>query len=384
MRKQQAGSACSDFLQTILKAHEEARDRHPNGKEGFNAFQRIVTILGPDWDWTYEPGHWLKFRLSRAHEPGYSWISHFARELEVVARIPGAHQVISRLDNMPSYPGAWGEFDAALKLSLSGFECKFVQTNSQPTPDLFASREGRTLEVEVTSTNPSPKKGLALSGFHAVEWTAFTHRCVARGLFSRVPKREEIELVERRVLQACEEARQKNGVVKVNIRGLMTYFVAPLDRVDEIPESWRQTIVMRGIRKVSKTERLAGIIGNKCGPQLSRAKSALLLIYDLDTLRGLGSERERPEDYDDSEIQLALGGFANVAGAILIQPFVSVLDLEPKNVVTKWRRLIEHSLPDFEAERCTIWSNPMSDDPAVLDTIVDCIVNFPSTIQSAF
>ena len=376
--------SASDVWETILRSHRETYSRYPNGSEGLEALQRIRDLLGPDWDPRYEPGIWLKYRLWRSNEPGYSWLCDFAKKLEILLGIPGANRVIQRLSNGRHYQGAWSELDFALKLSLSGFDCKFVQTTSSPTPDLVANRKGTTLEVEVTSMSPLPTRGLAFSGMHTVEWTSFTHSAVARGLFSRVPKPRELELIEEKVKLACEEANNKNGVVKLNIRGLMTYYIAPKDLLDQIPERWRQSILMKGVRRLSATERLVRIIDKKSGPQLEKAKTALIAIYDELNLRGFQREETGTNTYDNSRIELSLGGFPNVVGAVLVQPFISVIELEPKNIVIEGRRLIEHSLPDFEAERCTIWNNPMSDNTSALTSAIDCLVSFPSAIRSLF
>jgi hypothetical protein len=196
-----------------------------------------------------------------------------------------------------------------------------------------------------------------------------------------VPKPREIDVIEEKVRIACEEANQKRCVVKLNIRGLMTYYIAPKDLLDEIPGPWRQIILLKGFRRISPTERLVRIIDQKSGPQLAKAKAALISIYDGFNLKGYQLEEADPDTYDDSQIELSLGGFPNVAGAVLVQQYLSVVEVAPKNTVSEERRFIEHSLPDFEAERCIIWNNPMSDDPSILSIIVDCLEDFPSAIR---
>jgi hypothetical protein len=61
---------------TLLQFHQSAHSKSPNGKAGLTAVHKIHEFFGPDWDCTFESGHYLKHRLWTANEPSYGWLVH--------------------------------------------------------------------------------------------------------------------------------------------------------------------------------------------------------------------------------------------------------------------------------------------------------------------
>ncbi len=367
---------------TLLQFHQRAYSKSPNGEAGLAAVRKVHELFGPDWNCTYEPQHYLKHRLWTANEPSYGWLVHFAQKLEFLSTIPGSGDIISRLDNRASYWAAWSELDFTLKLALGGFDCRFIPTSrASPTPDLLATRDQLTLIAEITSMNPMPREGLSFGIFMAVEMAALRQRATVRGFFSRVPSELELDQIEDKVREASKEANEKKRPIKVNMHGLMTVFVAPRDLVSEIPARWRDGFSMKGFHRVPLADRLARTIREKVKAQLGESKTALVAIYDQLSFEKLFGPREEEKFFEDPAIELLLGTYPNLLGAVLIQPLVSVLELETKRTVAEEGILLEHSLPDFEAERCVVWRNLLSDDSSSLNLLVDCLENFPARLR---
>ena len=93
-----------------------------------------------------------------------------------------------------------------------------------------------------------------------------------------------------------------------------------------------------------------------------------------------------------SEIELSVGVFSNLAGVILVCPFMMVTSLmteeqrpAPTTKETRENRtLVEYLLPDGEAEICTIWRHPMGKHRAVIEHVVQCLEDFPRNLKSCY
>lgn len=378
-------SSTLDYWNALLDFHQNAQGNSPNGAEGLDAIRRIHVLLGPTWNCSYVPGHYLKHHLWAAHQLANDWLIQFARKLEILATIPGSQAIFHRLESRASYWGAWSELDFALKLSLGGFQCRFIPTTRKdPTPDLHATRGEVDLVVEITTMDPRPSQGLAFAAMHAMQWSAFQKKCTARGHISRIPSVKDIDQIERTVTGACEEANKTQGLVRVDLPELMTCFIAPWDHESEIPEEWRHMITAKGSRKLSMVERLSKLVSKKSKHQLTNARTGLVVIYDqLHFMDAHGPMEREAESEETGAIGDLLATFSQVLGTVLIRPFASVRDRNTNNEEYGDTYILERSLPGSEGERLAVWRNPVSPEDCTFDLIMDCLRDYPPNLRAS-
>jgi hypothetical protein len=382
----------NDYWDQVLQFHEKASRDIPNGDAGLSAIKTIRQILGSKWK-PPKPGIWAEYRHGMgmhsrfwvAYEPNYTWLIHFAQKLEALTHIPGHEHVIDRLGISEQYAAVLGEMDFGLKVSLSGISCSYEFRRAHPTPDLVAIAGNEKVDIEITSVN-RPYEDTA--GMDALSWVSIATiqaKCVSGGIWGHVPTRPEFDRVKKRVLAGIEEATAERKLVEVNEPGVLLCNIVPEDLVNQTPSPWPWgNFVMRTRSSVSKKDRLARKIGEKAKHQLSRGNPSVLVIHDR-----FSSPEEARAFLNEKEIELSIGAFSNLAGVILVCPFNTFYGAVPQlptpKVVTKDNRtLVEYSLPDYEAEICTIWSHPWKRHVSVVEALVRCLVAFPRNVAELY
>ena len=359
----------SGFWQRITKFHDSGVAlADPSGQRGLEAIYFLLDTLGRDWE--PDGGHPLRNKLSISSEPNYQWLVHFMVKLRELAQISGNEQVVSRLRNSKSYPGALSEMEFALRLRLGGQPCRFSPIGTQPLPDLVATLEDKEVDIEVTSLNPPREDAFWIEAIGTVQMRATQAHCVAGGLWSRVPAESELKTAAEKAQEAVDQATTEHKMINLNIPGLLTCYIAPDDLASEIPSEWRGSFVMRTKAPVPKKDRLANKIEQKAKRQLSRRKPSLLVIYDR-----FSSPDEMERLFDEKELELTVGSFTNLAGVILVYPFSS-WDARPMSRKDKkGRTYLEYPVANGESERCVIWKNIMVDHQPVIEPVISCLTN---------
>jgi len=320
-----------------------------------------------------------------AYAPNYRWLIHFARKLEAVTRIPGYEHVIDRLGISEQYAAVLGEMDFGLKVSLSGISCNYDFRRGQPTPDLVAIVGNEKVDIEISSMNRSYEDTAGMDSLSWVSMAAIQAKCISGGIWGKVPTKAEFENIKKKVLAGIEEAKTRRKLVEVNEPGVLLCNIIPEDLVNQTPSPWPWgSFAMRTRSSVSKKDRLARKISEKAKRQLSRGNPSVLVVHDR-----FSSPDEARAFLNDKEIELSIGAFSNLAGVILVCPFNTfygaVQHSALPQVVTKENRtLVEYSLPDYEAEICTIWSHPWKRHVPVVEALVRCLTNFPRNLVELY
>ncbi len=133
-----------------------------------------------------------------------------------------------------------------------------------------------------------------------------------------LPAEKELDEIESKVRDASREAGERRRSIIVNVRGLMTIYVVPWDMVSDVPERWRQGVLVRWLRTASLAERLEREISQKATSQLRSSKTALVAIYDQLSFAELFSEKREIDLPKDSEVEPLLATFPNPMGAVLV------------------------------------------------------------------
>ena len=381
------------YWERIVEIHETKGKDRPSGPAGLAAIQTIRRILGSRW----QPGgfgtpySWpqqLESRLSVIYEPNYKWLIHFAKKLEALEGIPGYENVLGQLGIPDRYPSALMELDFGLKLKLAGIPCKYDFQRGTPTPDLVAEIDGKEVDIEVTSLARPTDDTAGMEAMSALISIAIQGKCVAGGIWAKAPSRPELERIKKKAHAAVNEAKTERKLVEFNEPGVLSCVVCPEDMPAQVQQPpWNLgSFVMRTMQRLPKKDRLARTIEKKGKEQLSRGRPSLLVVYDRfsnpDEARGFVNEKE---------IELSVGAFSNLAGVILLCPFMvtSLMAEEQRPAPTRKetkenRTLVEYMLPDGEAEICTVWRHPMGKHRALVDRVLQCLQDFTKDLNSLY
>jgi len=225
-----------------------------------------------------------------------------------------------------------------------------------------------------------------MEAMSAVNTIAIRGKCQAGGIWAKAPNRKELERIKKNMEAAVNEAKTELKLVELNEPGVFTCIVGPEDMAAQVQQSsWKLgSFVMRTPPRLPKTDRLARTIENKAKRQLMRGRPSILVVYDR-----FSSPDEARGFLNEKEIELSVGAFSNLAGVILVCPFmVTGLMAEqerPARIEKKTkenRTLVEYMLPDEEAEICIIWRHLLGKHGAVIERVLRCIEDFPRNLNS--
>jgi len=381
------------YWDRIVEIHKAKGKDRPSGEPGLAAIQTVRRILGSRWrpggfGTPYSWPQQLESRLSVIYEPNYKWLIHFAKKLEALEEIPGYESVLDQFGLPDRYPSALMEMDFGLKLKLASISCKYDFQRGTPTPDLVAQIDGKVVDIEVTSLARPTDDTAGMEAMSALITIAIQGKCVAGGIWAKAPSRVELERIRKKAHAAVNEAKTERKLVEFNEPGVLSCIVCPEDMATQVQQPpWNLgSFVMRTPQRLPKKDRLARTIERKGKEQLSRERPSILVVYDRfsnpDEARGFVNEKE---------IELSVGAFSNLAGVILVCPFMvtSLMAEEqrpsPTRKETKENRtLVEYMLPDGEAEICTVWRHPMGKHAAVIERVLQGLEGFPRNLSSLF
>ncbi len=380
------------YWDRIIEFHEKMEKKFPSGRAGLEAIQTIRRVLGSRWEpsrpgiaSSFGPGQALESRFWVGYEPNYRWLIHFAAKLEALLRISGHEFVLEQFSSPALFTTALMEMDFGLKVSLSGIQCKYDLQRSRPTPDLVAVVNGDEVDIEITSLNRPYEDTAGIAALSSVPMIAIQAKCQAGGIWARIPSKKELDSIKKKVQAAVVEATAKRRLVEINEPGVLSCFIAPEDMAAQTQAPWQWgSFVMRTRSRLPKKDRLARTIEEKARGQLSRGRPSILVVYDL------FSRPEEARDFlNEKEIELTVGAFSNLAGVILVCPFVTAfmigLEWISQGEETRENRtLVEYALPDNEAEICTIWRHLMGKHRPVIETITQCLVDFPKSLEKLY
>lgn len=365
------------FWEFTVRFHESASKGDPNRELGLVAIRSIRDMFGSDW--TPDGRHPLRNKLSISSQDNYEWMIHFSQKLSELSKIPGYEHVLSHLRNSETYASALSETDIALRLRLAGHSPRFAFEISERRPDLVAEIRGQSVDIEITSINQPYEDTAGFEALSIANFIAIQRGCRAGGLWSRPPRPEEFEMVKVKVNEAVTQAMAEHTLIRLNIPGLLTCYVAPEDLTSEIPQQWRGSFVMRTAAVKPKKDRIASKIQEKMKGQLSGVTPSVLVIYDR-----FSTPDEMLEFFNEKELELVVGGFENLAGVILVYPFSAWDPPPPRREDKDGRVFIEYSLMDGESERCVIWKNIILDHRSVVEPIIDCLLSSPANLTKLF
>ena len=206
-----------DLMETLHTRHAE---EFPETQASVDAIRRIRSILEPHWRIPRFNSYPLAYILCVAPHP--KELTHLAKKLELVKRIPGSERRIQRLGSLKDFSAAWHEIDFAFKLRLDGWKCEFVEQGPTPSPDLLAEKESNSLEVEVTSLNRPREEELASTMASTIMIVGLQTKCAVGGI-TYISNRLNLAAVsrfEKQLQEAASKAQTLATCVSLNEPGL--------------------------------------------------------------------------------------------------------------------------------------------------------------------
>ena len=367
------------FWELMLRFHEHVHEDYPNGKEGLEAVRYLRNLLEPVWH-ADPPDHPLRNRISMASQGSYERIQQYARKLFAASEIPGFGGLPVRLGHPNEHLGAMHEIEAALRLRLEGYEVSFLETSSEgQSPDLLVQSDDGRFTVEVGSLNRPDEEGRINDVFSRILGVSL-RRAVLGGVIIGAPlsARKAGELVSS-VETAIAAAIQAHEVVKVNIPGLASIYVAPRDLASSLPEEFRSSFRLIPPYERRAEERVARRLGEKAKQVLQLKDPGLVVLYD--NLLGSESLQELLESPKD-DIAAVLTSFPQILGLMVVTPLHLVHD--PKQ---EHQRLDDHrtrvvtEIGIDEWEMVGIWENLHADHGFPPD-LISAITNYPRRLAS--
>ena len=280
------------------------------------------------------------------------------------------------------------ELDFGLKLRLAGIPCRYDFERGTPTPDIVAEIDGKEVDIEVTSLARPRDDTAGMEAMSAVITIAIQGKCIAGGIWAKFPSRMDLERIREKVRTAVNEAKTKRKLVEFNEPGVLSCIVCPEDMAAEVDQSsWKLgSFVMRTPSRLPKKDRLARTIEKKSKEQLSRDRPSILVVYDR-----FSSPDEARGFLNEKEIELSVGAFSNLAGVILVCPFMVTgltngqdLPSQSRTETKEARTLVEYALPDSEAEISTAWRHPMGKHSSTIERVLPCLEDFPRNLCSLY
>ncbi len=381
------------YWDRIVEIHKTTGINRPSGPAGLAAIQTIRRILGSTWRPAVSgtPYSWpqqLESRLSVIYEPNYKWLIHFAKKLEALEEMPGHQQVLEQFNDPDKYASVLMELDFGLKLKLAGIPFKYDFQRGTPTPDIVAEIDGKEVDIEVTSLARPRDDTAGMEAMSGLITIAIQGKCVAGGIWAKVPSPMELERIKKKVQASVDQANTDRKLVEFNEPGVLSCVVCPDDMVAQVDQSpWKLgSFVMRTPSRLPKKDRLARTIEKKAKEQLSRGRPSVLVVYDR-----FSSPDEARDFLNEKEIELSIGAFSNLAGVILVCPFMVTGLINGQEAPSKSRKetkeartLVEYTLPDNEAEISTVWRHPMGKHRSMIEYVLQCLEEYPRNLDSLY
>lgn len=335
---------------------------------------RLREILEPVWQ--FAP-RWRSYPL--ANQLLTTWRSsalvHLARRLDEFVRIERHERVLRRLGSPNSYPTAHHEVDFALKVPLAGHRCRYVPEGKTSVPDLLVPVDNGYCSVEVTSLNPPHADELAQRLASFIEDVALETRTSFDGSI-RIPRtrpsNRDVSALEGSIRETADRAGTEATALALSEPTVTARFVSP--KAAQYFGRRGSTLDIEYPDRPGKARKLARTIEAKARKQLSRARSAALVVYD----RFLSAEDE--DQLGRHDLSTTLIGSPSLAGVILLHPFPlwGERTIGYETWVDKTTFHGRYPLPDWEAESFVAWTNPAN--AMGIKPLVSSVIGYPGNL----
>jgi hypothetical protein len=372
------------YWNRVVSSHERMSKDFPTGEEGLWAVRFLRSFFEQMGCEQLPPTHPLHNRLSVGFEPNYLWLIQYTRKLLTASSLSGFEQVARRLIDPREYLAAQNEIDFALKLHLAGLHASFPSVSSQPTPDLVLRLGSDIMKIEVSSLHPPDEETRVHMLFDRILTLTLQQRVVSGGFVSKIPSPTKVEEVIDRVKESIARVKETGKKEKLNVKGVATIYLAPPDKVDQIPDECRSSYhIIKPYRKPIEYQ-IQGKIEKKSKQLFEDNELGLLVLHTQMIDRKTVSQLFK-NDRDDIAVMLA--SYPKLLGLVLTVPHlgmevVSATKSEALQSEYKDNKVfLESEAGVYRYESTIVWKN-LHADRNFPKEILGALKNYPSNLTN--
>jgi len=373
------------YWNNIVGFHERMYEDSSSSEEGLKAVSFLRTFFRKRGCESLPPDHPLHNRLGVVFEPNYLWLVQYAKKIQKASFLSGFEQVARRLVNPRTYLAAHNEIDVALKLHLEGLNVTFSSVGSQPTPDLILKSDNDITRIEVSSLNPPDEETRFQLLRDLIINLNFSREVASGGFVSKIPSRKIIEKIANMVKESIDRSKGEHKVVKLNLKGVATIYLAPNDLVNQIPADCRRSFyfVVPPNRKPIETQ-IQQKIERKSKQLFEDNESGLLFLYTQMIGRKKVFQLFK-NDMDD--IVAMLASYPKLLGLVLTVPHLGMEVISTSRSDTlqssykENKILLECEAGKYQYERIIVWKN-LHADHSFPKEILRALKNYSSNLSN--
>ena len=315
--------------------------------------------------------HPLKARLLMGSERNNERLFHLSEKLEELTTISGHEFVLERLGLAGEYPGALCEMDFILRLKHHDLPTIISRPRDSKLIDIESVLDDRKVKIEITTLRHEDELYGSKAGI-AIDEVISLYGLTKGGILAKIPRKPtEFSEIAESLRQASKEASESHKMVKANLAGWFTLYLAPKGMESEIPEEYRGTLEMRST-PISQNKLSHVVLEKARKYHADQEHPIIIAVYDRSEL----ASSEVVGDYLGLELGNLVATFPNVAGVILICS--SMGRLKAVRLDEGQTTYIEHSPKsplEVESERIIIWKNKMYDHGSVIESIIETLTD---------
>jgi len=369
------------YWNSVVRSHERMSTDFPNGEKGLRAVRFLRSFFEQMGCEQLHPNHPLHNRLSIGFDPNYLWLVQYARKLLTARSISGFERVAKRLIDR-EYVAAHNEIEVALKLHLEGLDVYFSCADSRHTSDMILRLGGDTVRIEVSSLNP-PEEENRVQQLISQSWVLTMKGVVSGGFIGRISSFKKLNYVIDRMREAADIVTRTRQMKKLSFKGVATIFLAPRDKVHQIPEDCRGIYYFTSPYHRSIEERIEKKIKEKSEQTFGNNRPGLLFLYTRIIDRQAISQLFEPT-LDD--VTVILSSYPKLLGLVLTVPHLgievgSAVKSEALQRKHKGNKVfLESEAGMYEYESSVIWKN-LHADRSFPKEILRAMENYPSNLS---
>lgn len=296
---------------------------------------------------------------------------HLSQKLEELTTIPRHEFVLERLGLARECPGALSEMDFIIRLKHHDLPTLISRTSNTKLVDIETALDDRKVKIEITTLRQEDELYGSKTGMAIDEITA-SYGLTKGGVLAKIPRKPaEFSQITESLREASKEASESHKMVKANLTGWFTLYLAPKGMEAEIPEEYRGTLEMRST-PISQNKLSHVVLEKARKYQADQECPIIIAVYDKSEL----ASSEVVGDYLGLELGNLVATFPNLAGVILICP--SMGQLKPVRLDEGQTSYIEHSPEsplEVQSERIIIWKNKMYDHGSAIEPIIGALTD---------
>ena len=364
-----------EYWEEVTNFHERVSAGKPSGVEGLKAVNYLRELFVNINCKQLPQDHPLYHKLFSGGESNYHWLIQFSKKLNKISTIPGFQQISGRLRDPKEYRTLLNEIEVALYFILEGMDVLFAVESEKKTPDLLVTHGGLTFRVEVSTLNPPDTEDYVHTFWSQLDMLRRRKKIIMGGLFTKVPSPRKFKEIIAKVDTSIDKMLETQKSDKLNFQGICTIYVAPPDKIGDIPEDFRNGFEWVLPTRKSLGEKIKNKIKSKSEQLFNYNESTLLILYTRMINKDVVIQEFQKKTNDIEEI---ISSYPKLLGLVLLVPFLSVETVHAitinsmKKKTHGTRVLIEKEIGAYPYESCLIWKKIHADR------------FFPQDIENAF